>query len=85
MVQNLAGIVENATLGSADDIFDAFSFKSAAWQRGIQVVYVSLKVFSVMKCNGFSADNRRKGILGVRQGHGGKLIAGHIDISLLQI
>ena len=73
MVENLTGIIVDAALRYADDFLEGTALETAAGKGCIEVVDVGLEMLAIMEGNGVCADDRRKGVLRVWQGDGGKL------------
>ena len=63
MVQYLAGVVEDGAGGCFGNyFFQRHTLELAAWQQLIQIIYVCLKVFAVVKRQCLCADDRLKSI-----------------------
>ena len=65
MVEDLSGIVEYAAFGCADDLLECLSFESRAGNGRVEIVYVRLKMLSVMEGYCLGADCRCKCLWGI--------------------
>ena len=67
VVEDLAGIVEDAALGFFHDLFQRHRLERRAGNEFVEVVHVALEVLAVVEFEGLGADHRRQGVLGVRK------------------
>ena len=58
VVEDLAGIVEDAAFGTLYDLLKALALEWSACYGSVEVVDVGLEVFSVMESDGFGAEHR---------------------------
>ena len=68
MVQHLSGIIEDSSVGSRGyDGFYCFSFIFGARNQAIEIVYICLKMFTIMVIDGLLTDYRFQRIVCVRK------------------
>ena len=57
VVQNLPGVVEDATFRTADNLLKAFAFILAPGNSRVQVVHIGLEMFAMVETDGLCADH----------------------------
>lgn len=68
MIQHLAGVVEDSSIGSGgNDFFYRFAFIFCSGHKAIQIIYICLQMFSVMEIYRLLTDYRFQRIVCVRK------------------
>lgn len=67
VVENLPGIVEDASRAVAHDVLKRLACPLRCWQQGVEVIHVGLEMLSVVEGDGLCADDGFEVADGVRQ------------------
>ena len=65
VVQDLAGVVEDAAIGLGDDLFQRHRLELGAGDETVEVIDIGLQMLAMVKADGLGADDRCQRIRGI--------------------